>query len=91
MTRRARYGTTALLYSTFAWMLLKRGDVEGAYKVLVEADEKNEHPVSEKNFKIENLLGFTNYDLYVRGVCGGQSGCLCYHTGRTPFFSNLRQ
>jgi hypothetical protein len=63
MTRRARYGTTALLYSTFAWMLLKRGDVEGAYKVLVEADEKNEHPVIKANKEIlmnNKIAHFTN-------------------------------
>lgn len=48
-TRRARYGTTALLYATYAWMLLKRGDVDGAYKVLVEADEKNEHQTLKFN------------------------------------------
>lgn len=52
MTRRARYGTTALLYSTFAWMLLKRGAVDEAYKLLLEADEKNEHPVIKSNKEI---------------------------------------
>lgn len=49
MVRRARYGTTALLYSTFAWMLVKRGEVDAAYQLLVEADEKNEHPVIKSN------------------------------------------
>ena len=36
--RRARYDTTALLFGTFSWMLVKRGDIDGAYKVLIEAD-----------------------------------------------------
>ena len=47
--RKARYGTTALLYSTLAWMLVKRGDVDGAYKVLLEADQKNENAVVKAN------------------------------------------
>ncbi len=47
--RRARYGTTVLLYSTMAWMLLKRGLVDEAFKVLTEADAKNEHPVIKSN------------------------------------------
>lgn len=48
-TRRARYGTTSLLYAVFAWMLVKRNAIDEAYKVLVEADEKNEHPVIKAN------------------------------------------
>lgn len=48
-TRRARYGTTALLASAFAWMLVRRGETDEAYKVLVEADERNEHPVVKAN------------------------------------------
>lgn len=47
--RRARYGTTALPCAVFAWMLVRRGEVDEAYKVLVEADEKNEHPVIKAN------------------------------------------
>ncbi len=47
--RKARYGTTALLYSAFAWMLVKRGDVDEAYKVLLEADQKNEHATVKAN------------------------------------------
>jgi hypothetical protein len=63
MVRRARYGTTALVYATFAWVLVKRGDVDAAYKVLVEADEKNEHPVIKANKEVlanNKLAHFTN-------------------------------
>ncbi len=63
MVQRARYGTTALVYSTFAWMLVKRGDVDGAYKVLVEADQKNEHAVIKSNKDIlanNKVAHFTN-------------------------------
>ena len=48
-TRRARYGTTALIYATWSWMLVKRGDIDGAFKALVEAEEKNEHPTLKAN------------------------------------------
>lgn len=63
MVRRARYGTTALVYCTFAWMLLKRGEADEAYKVLIEADEKNEHPVIKSNKEIlanNRIPHFTN-------------------------------
>ena len=48
-TRRARYGTTALIYATFSWMLVKRGEIDEALKVLVEADAKNEHATLKAN------------------------------------------
>ncbi len=63
MTRRARYGTTALVYSVFAWMLVKRGEVDEAYKVLLEADQKNEHPVIKANKDVlanNKIAHFTN-------------------------------
>jgi hypothetical protein len=63
MVRRARYGTTALVYATFAWMLVKRGEIDAAYKVLVEADEKNEHPTIKANKDVlanNKLAHFTN-------------------------------
>lgn len=63
LVRRARYGTTALVYSTFAWMLVKRGEVDEAYKVLIEADEKNEHPVIKANKEVlanNRIAHFTN-------------------------------
>ncbi len=62
-SRRARYGTSALLYATFAWMLVKRGDVDGAFKVLIEANDKNEHPVLKTNREIlanNRLAHFSN-------------------------------
>lgn len=49
VTRRARYGSSALLYATYAWMLVRRNDLDGAHKVLIEANEKNEHPVLKSN------------------------------------------
>ncbi len=48
-TKRARYGTTALVYCTMAWMLVKRERVDEAFKLLNEADTKNEHPVIKSN------------------------------------------
>ena len=48
-TRRARYGATALIYATFSWMLVKRGEIDEAFKVLVEADSKNEHATLKAN------------------------------------------
>ena len=48
-TRRARYGTTALVYATYSWMLLKRGEVDEAFRALVEADKKNEHATLKAN------------------------------------------
>ena len=48
-TRRARYGTTALIYATWSWMLVKRGEVDEAFRALVEADKKNEHATLKAN------------------------------------------
>lgn len=51
-TRRARYGTTALLYGTYSWMLVKRGKVDEAYKILTEAQDKNEHATLKANLAL---------------------------------------
>lgn len=62
-TRRARYGTSALLYATYAWMLVRRNRIDDAHKILVEANEKNEHPVLKTNRDLlaNNRLGhFSN-------------------------------
>ncbi len=48
-TKRARYGTTALVYATMAWVLVKRERIDDAHKLLIEADTKNEHPVIKSN------------------------------------------
>ncbi len=64
--RRARYGTTVLLYSTMAWMLVKRGQIDEAFKVLTEADEKNESPVlkaNRENLANNRLNHFSNAGL----------------------------
>ncbi len=65
-TRRARYGTTTLLYCTMAWMLLKKNQPDEAFKVLNEADEKNEHEVIKRNRDLlanNKLEQFTNSGL----------------------------
>ena len=49
--RRARYGSTILLASTYAWMLVKRNEIDEAYKVLLAADEANESPVIKTNIQ----------------------------------------
>lgn len=62
-TRRARYGTSALLYATYAWMLVRRNRIDDAHKILVEANENNEHPVlkSNRDLLANNRIGhFSN-------------------------------
>lgn len=62
-TRRLRYDTSALLYGTFAWMLLKRGNVDKAYQVILEGDQKNEHATLKANRDIlanNRLQHFSN-------------------------------
>ncbi|MEG1933192.1 MAG: hypothetical protein RR133_01240 [Kiritimatiellia bacterium] len=47
--RRARYGSSYLIYCVFAWMLVKRNQIDEAYKILIEADKKNENAVIKSN------------------------------------------
>lgn len=47
--RRARYDTTALLYATMAWMMVRRDKIDEAFRLLNEADDRNEHPVIKQN------------------------------------------
>lgn len=47
--RRARYDTTALLYATMAWMMVRHNNIDEAFRLLNEADERNEHPVIKQN------------------------------------------
>ena len=47
--RRTRYDTSALLYATYAWMLVKRGEIDAAFRVLREGDERNENATLKAN------------------------------------------
>ena len=47
--RRTRYDTSALLYATYAWMLVKRGAIDEAFRVLREGDERNENATLKAN------------------------------------------
>lgn len=47
--KRFRYNQSALIYATYAWILVQRKDIDGAFKVMVEANEKNEHEVLKRN------------------------------------------
>lgn len=46
---RLRYGQGALLYGLYSWILVQRGDIDGAHKVLIEACEKAENDTLKKN------------------------------------------
>jgi hypothetical protein len=48
-TARLRYGQGSLLYGLYSWILVQRGDVDGAHKVLIEACEKTDHDTLKKN------------------------------------------
>ncbi len=47
--RRTRYDTSALLYATYAWMLVKRGAIDEAFRILREGDERNENATLKAN------------------------------------------
>lgn len=44
-----RHGQGELLYALYAWVLIKRGDVAGAHKVLLQGCEKMESDVLKRN------------------------------------------
>jgi len=48
-TARLRYGQGALLYGLYSWILVQKGDVDGAHKVLIQACEKMENDTIKKN------------------------------------------
>ncbi len=50
---RLRYGQGAVLYSLYAWIAVKRGDLELAHKTLLRATKKMEHETIKRN--IEHL------------------------------------
>jgi hypothetical protein len=47
--RRMRYGQGLILYALYSWMLVQKGDINGAHKLLVRACEKNENEVLKRN------------------------------------------
>lgn len=51
-TLRIRYGQGALLYGLYAWILNKEGDVDGAFKVLLNASKKMENDCINKNIEL---------------------------------------
>ena len=46
---RLRYGQGALLYALYSWVLVKRGEIDAAHKVLVHACEKMENATLKAN------------------------------------------
>ncbi len=48
-TRRLRYNENVLLAATFSWILVKRNDVDGAFKVLTEALKNSDNEVLKHN------------------------------------------
>ncbi|MBP5511053.1 MAG: hypothetical protein J6Z49_09060 [Kiritimatiellae bacterium] len=46
---RLRYGQGALLYALYSWILVKRGEIDAAHKVLVRACEKMENATLKAN------------------------------------------
>lgn len=47
--RRQRYGQGIILYALYSWMLVQRGDLAGAQKILVRACEKAENETLKRN------------------------------------------
>jgi hypothetical protein len=47
--KRQRYGQGVILYALYAWMLVQRGDPDGAHKLLVRACEKSENETLKRN------------------------------------------
>lgn len=65
-TRRLRYNQNVLLAATYSWILLKRGDVDGAFKALNRALEKSDNEVLKSNrehLANNRLAHFTNAGL----------------------------
>ncbi len=48
-TRRLRYNQNVLLAAAYSWILVKRGDVDAAFKVLVHALEKSDNETLKSN------------------------------------------
>jgi hypothetical protein len=62
-TLRLRYGQGALLYGLWSWILVQRKDIDGAYKILVQACEKMEDATIKANrdaLANNRLTSFTN-------------------------------
>ena len=48
-SRRLRYNQNTLIAATWSWILVKRGDVDGAFKALVRAREKSDNETLRAN------------------------------------------
>lgn len=48
-TRRVRYNQNVIVAACYSWILVKRGDVDGAFKVLTEALKKSDNEVLKQN------------------------------------------
>ncbi len=53
-TRRVRYNQGVLPAACFSWILVKRGDLDGAFKVLTEALKNSDNPTLKQNH--DNLM-----------------------------------
>ncbi len=47
--RRLRYNQNVLLAATYSWILVKRGEIDAAFKALVRALEKSDNPTLKSN------------------------------------------
>lgn len=52
LKRRLRYGQGAILYSLYAWILLRNNKTEAAYKTLAEAAKKMDDKVVNRNLEL---------------------------------------
>ncbi len=50
--RKLRYGQGAVFYGLYAWIAVKRGDVDAALKVLLRASKKMENETLKRNIEI---------------------------------------
>lgn len=65
-TRRLRYNQNVLLAACYSWILVKRGDADGAFKVLTEALKNSDNEVLKRNHEClmnNRVAHFTNSGL----------------------------
>lgn len=67
--RTMRYDQSALLYGCYTWMLVKADQLDEAMKVMVEANEKNEHAVLKQN---KNALANNKVNLFTNAGFGDE-------------------
>ncbi len=64
--KRLRYNQNVLLAGTYSWILVKRGDIDGAFKALVRALEKSDNETLKANRDVlanNRVAHFTNNGL----------------------------